>query len=303
MATEETRALLAEARKAERAVYLATEKAVADDISRIIRGLASALEARQVDEAKFTEDQLLAGASAMADLDSDCVEPSWDDLLRTALGAMSVEFLGERHEEWCHKGECSEPAHCTCGVGERHEPEPTDDDLALDEFELNEPELVKCDYCGDELPSVKHRSHIPTTPDLQRRGFAADKIVCGECTKNPVAPQPSESDALIEEAAATIAVPDLLHSRITWGDMMEFNKDRYRSTAREVLALLSRAAAPAETEWEYGMQDDYGLDYAKDLAHAKDKESRQNPELNPRAVRRRKASEWLPVPGGEGEGS
>lgn len=56
-------ALIAEARKAERAVYLATEEAVAKDISRIIKGLADALatrvpvqgepnsRARQIDEA------------------------------------------------------------------------------------------------------------------------------------------------------------------------------------------------------------------------------------------------------------
>lgn len=40
---------------------------------------------------------------------------------------------------------------------------------------------IGCDYCGDVLPSVASRSHIPTTPDLQRLGFAADKIVCPEC--------------------------------------------------------------------------------------------------------------------------
>lgn len=45
--------------------------------------------------------------------------------------------------------------------------------------ELHQP--IRCDYCGDELPNVKSRAHIPTTPDLQRRGFAADKIVCPEC--------------------------------------------------------------------------------------------------------------------------
>ncbi|WP_336630761.1 MULTISPECIES: hypothetical protein [unclassified Microbacterium] len=41
--------------------------------------------------------------------------------------------------------------------------------------------LIRCDYCGDALPSVKSRAHIPTTPDLQRLGFAADKIVCPDC--------------------------------------------------------------------------------------------------------------------------
>lgn len=41
--------------------------------------------------------------------------------------------------------------------------------------------VVRCDYCGDELPGVEHRSHVPTTPDLQRLGFSADKVVCPEC--------------------------------------------------------------------------------------------------------------------------
>lgn len=44
-----------------------------------------------------------------------------------------------------------------------------------------EPTPVRCDYCGDLLPAVKDRAHIPTTPDLQRLGFAADNAVCPEC--------------------------------------------------------------------------------------------------------------------------
>lgn len=40
---------------------------------------------------------------------------------------------------------------------------------------------IRCDYCGEALPSVKNRADIPTTPDLQRRGFAADKVVCPGC--------------------------------------------------------------------------------------------------------------------------
>ena len=41
---DEKRELVAEARKAQRAVYLATDEHVAEDLSRIIRGLADALE-------------------------------------------------------------------------------------------------------------------------------------------------------------------------------------------------------------------------------------------------------------------
>ena len=42
---EEVKALVEEAGRAQKAVYLATDKAVADDLSRIIGGLAAALEA------------------------------------------------------------------------------------------------------------------------------------------------------------------------------------------------------------------------------------------------------------------
>ena len=42
--------------------------------------------------------------------------------------------------------------------------------------------MIRCDYCGDALPSVKDRAHIPTTPDIQLLGFSADKVVCPECT-------------------------------------------------------------------------------------------------------------------------
>jgi hypothetical protein len=43
---------------------------------------------------------------------------------------------------------------------------------------------IRCDYCGDALPSVKSRADVPTTPDLQRLGFAVDKVVCPECVAN-----------------------------------------------------------------------------------------------------------------------
>jgi hypothetical protein len=43
--TTDIAALIAEARKASRAVYLATDKTVADDLARILEGLADALEA------------------------------------------------------------------------------------------------------------------------------------------------------------------------------------------------------------------------------------------------------------------
>lgn len=43
--------------------------------------------------------------------------------------------------------------------------------------------LVRCDYCGYGLPSVKDRADIPTTPNLQRMGFDANRVVCSECVE------------------------------------------------------------------------------------------------------------------------
>jgi len=51
--------------------------------------------------------------------------------------------------------------------------------LTPDGQEKDQP--IRCDYCGGALPSIKSRAHIPTTRDLQRLGFAADKVVCPEC--------------------------------------------------------------------------------------------------------------------------
>lgn len=44
-------------------------------------------------------------------------------------------------------------------------------------------QVIRCEYCGDALPSVKDRRDVPTTPDLQRLGFDADKVVCPECVE------------------------------------------------------------------------------------------------------------------------
>ncbi|CAN7264932.1 hypothetical protein LJR186_001202 [Microbacterium foliorum] len=46
-----------------------------------------------------------------------------------------------------------------------------------------EPAVIYCDYCGVSLPSVKHRADVPTTPDLQRMGFDAAKVVCPVCVR------------------------------------------------------------------------------------------------------------------------
>lgn len=58
-----------------------------------------------------------------------------------------------------------------------------DRDAAMRLFaaEVQSTDTIRCDYCGDALPSVESRADAPTTPDLQQLGFAADKIVCPEC--------------------------------------------------------------------------------------------------------------------------
>lgn len=70
--------LIAEARKAERAVYLATEEAVAKDISRIIKGLADALEAATRERAAATAVVERVRALHVPDEYGLCVECSWE---------------------------------------------------------------------------------------------------------------------------------------------------------------------------------------------------------------------------------
>ena len=62
-------ALIAEARKAERAVYLATEEAVAKDISRIIKGLADALATRVPVQGEPNDDR-----EALASVEAELAE-------------------------------------------------------------------------------------------------------------------------------------------------------------------------------------------------------------------------------------
>lgn len=53
---------------------------------------------------------------------------------------------------------------------------------------------------------------------------------------------------LIEEAAATIAVAELVRTRRTWGDLFEPQKDEYRRVASAVLAVFEKAQAPTDDE-------------------------------------------------------
>ncbi len=54
--------------------------------------------------------------------------------------------------------------------------------------------MIRCDYCGDDLPSVRRRADIPTTPNLQCLGFDADKVVCAECAEKALHPTNNESE-------------------------------------------------------------------------------------------------------------
>lgn len=67
---------------------------------------------------------------------------------------------------------------CECGFRPSSQQEM---DAHIPAAEVRSTDTIRCDYCGDDLPSVKSREHIPTTPNLQRLGFAADKVVCPEC--------------------------------------------------------------------------------------------------------------------------
>lgn len=137
-------------------------------------------------------------------------------------------------------------------LGERHEPEP---------------EVITCDYCGDELPSVKHRAHIPTTPDLQRRGFDADKIVCPKCAKKSVAPHPRESD--VREALLKIiernAVPRGYEEGLFYSNhkMVDAILAEFPILSRDIAAEIE-----AEIDMEFESVKDRGPEYRKGLYRA-----------------------------------
>ena len=57
-------------------------------------------------------------------------------------------------------------------------------------------------------------------------------------------------EKLIEEAAATIAVSELVRTHRTWGDLIEPQKDEYRRVARATLAVFEKAHTPTEDERE-----------------------------------------------------
>lgn len=55
-------------------------------------------------------------------------------------------------------------------------------------------------------------------------------------------------EELIEEAAATIAVAELVSSHRTWGDLLEPQKDEYRRLATQVLTVFEQAHTPTSDE-------------------------------------------------------
>lgn len=58
----------------------------------------------------------------------------------------------------------------------------------------------------------------------------------------------SKREALIEEAAATIAVAELLWTHRTWGDLLEPQKDSYRRLASQVRNVFEQANTPTDDE-------------------------------------------------------
>lgn len=94
-------------------------------------------------------------------------------------------------------------------------------------------------------------------------------------------------------------------------DMMGGLLEVYNLGRSDERGVLSRAAAPAETEWEYSVGfEDAEVGWTNDLADIHDdQEDAEEDFRNPsgswldgdQIVRRRKAGPWLPVPGGEDE--
>ena len=78
MTDDEKRELIAEARKAQRAVYLATDEHVAEDLSRIIRGLADALEGTLTEpEWEYGYELLEPDTRYVFERDGDFISPAF----------------------------------------------------------------------------------------------------------------------------------------------------------------------------------------------------------------------------------
>lgn len=58
---------------------------------------------------------------------------------------------------------------------------------------------IRCDYCGDALPSLLSRAAGLPTPNLIRRGFDQNKIVCPECVAANACPSCETSRLPVNE--------------------------------------------------------------------------------------------------------
>jgi len=163
--------------------------------------LVGALEARQVDEARIRTliDRAILHASEEVGLSND---ERWE--IRDEATRAVVEFLGERHES-----------------------EPTRD------------EYREAYETWREAGRAAHQALLTiwrsVTPDSEHSTFGTDpQVVVDAILTNPVAPQPSESDALIErlwlEASYVKPISKAAYEALT-----------------DAADALSRAAAPAET--------------------------------------------------------
>ena len=71
------------------------------------------------------------------------------------------------------------------------------------------------------------------------------------------------------------------------------------ATHRAEAVLAAAGVTQPEPEYEYAMEDDLGMSFAKDRRDAERHASFQSKEYHPRVVRRVKAGDWEPVPNQE----
>ena len=106
MTDDEKRERVAEARKAQRAVYLATDEHVAEDLSRIIRGLADALEETLGGETPSPGKRLDPEFRAeLVDFAAGTIQDVWNDV-PAGVDAITLaqNIVGAQEFAWIARG-------------------------------------------------------------------------------------------------------------------------------------------------------------------------------------------------------
>ena len=85
-----------------------------------------------------------------------------------------------------------------------------------------------------------------------------------------------------------------------WYDQHRAEFDRWLA-AHDAEVLAAAGVTQPEPEYEYAMEDDLGMSFAKDRRDAERHASFQSKEYHPRVVRHVKAGDWEPVPNQTGE--